>query len=150
MVTSTVTILLIVGANHFCNSLLICNRGKRVFVEPAVHKDELTIFEPFDEKDPARGIDMCICLGGDGTLLHANSLFQSEQGAPPTIAFSLGTLGFLTPFQVTEYPRHLSTVLQPCRLNSLIHCPLFALIDVYDLFCHSCTIISVTSYAIMV
>jgi NAD kinase len=127
--------------------------GKRVFVEPAVHKDELPMFEPFDERDPARGIDMCICLGGDGTLLHANSLFQSEQGAPPTIAFSLGTLGFLTPFQVAEYPRHLSTVLQPCMLyfrTLALFVRMHSCLVVMTLIQYSCTIISIIAYAIMV
>ena len=39
---------------------------------------------------------MIICLGGDGTLLHASSIFQ--QSCPPILSFSMGSLGFLTPF----------------------------------------------------
>lgn len=35
-----------------------------------------------------------VCLGGDGTILHASSLFQ--HAIPPVISFSAGSLGFLT------------------------------------------------------
>merc|ERR1711971_1484043 len=36
-------------------------------------------------------IDFVVCLGGDGTLLYASSLFQ--QSVPPIMAFHLGSLG---------------------------------------------------------
>lgn len=39
-------------------------------------------------------IDFVVCLGGDGLLLHAASLFGSA--LPPIISFKLGSLGFLT------------------------------------------------------
>ena len=42
-------------------------------------------------------IDLVISLGGDGTILHASSLF-SNGPVPPVLSFSLGTLGFLLPF----------------------------------------------------
>lgn len=41
-------------------------------------------------------IDLIITLGGDGTVLHAISLFHER--APPMMSFALGSLGFLTPF----------------------------------------------------
>lgn len=37
-------------------------------------------------------------LGGDGTILHASSLF-SAGAVPPVLSFSMGTLGFLLPFR---------------------------------------------------
>ena len=44
-------------------------------------------------------IDLVLTLGGDGTILHASSLFR--QGAvPPVLSFSMGTLGFLLPFRM--------------------------------------------------
>lgn len=46
-------------------------------------------------------IDLIICLGGDGTLLYASSLFQGS--VPPVMAFHLGSLGFLTPFKFESY-----------------------------------------------
>lgn len=41
-------------------------------------------------------IDLIITLGGDGTIIHASSLFEEEM--PPILSFSFGTLGFLMPF----------------------------------------------------
>eukprot|EP00112_Aurelia_sp_Birch-Aquarium-sp1_P015742 Seg3511.6 transcript_id=Seg3511.6/GoldUCD/mRNA.D3Y31 product="NAD kinase" protein_id=Seg3511.6/GoldUCD/D3Y31 len=46
-------------------------------------------------------IDLIACLGGDGTLLHASSLFQ--ESCPPIISFHLGTLGFLMPFSFDNF-----------------------------------------------
>lgn len=39
-----------------------------------------------------------ITLGGDGTILHASSLFKVG-AVPPVLSFSMGTLGFLLPFR---------------------------------------------------
>lgn len=39
-----------------------------------------------------------LTLGGDGTILHASSLFKSG-AVPPVLSFSMGTLGFLLPFR---------------------------------------------------
>ena len=47
-----------------------------------------------------RTVDAIITLGGDGTILHATSLFSSTY-VPPILSFSLGTLGFLLPFSMT-------------------------------------------------
>lgn len=46
--------------------------------------------------------DFVITLGGDGTVLYASWLFQRI--VPPVLSFSLGSLGFLTKFDFTEYP----------------------------------------------
>ena len=43
-------------------------------------------------------IDLVVTLGGDGTILHASSLFKSG-AVPPVLSFSMGTLGFLLPFR---------------------------------------------------
>jgi NAD+ kinase len=45
-------------------------------------------------------------LGGDGTVLYASWLFQRI--VPPVLAFSLGSLGFLTKFDYSLYPTTLS------------------------------------------
>ncbi|KAJ1561373.1 NADH kinase pos5 [Nowakowskiella sp. JEL0078] len=54
-------------------------------------------------------IDLIITLGGDGTILHAASLFQNK--SPPILSFSLGTLGFLLPFDFKNYKSAFSSVL---------------------------------------
>lgn len=46
--------------------------------------------------------DLLVTLGGDGTILHSVSKFENHQ-VPPVLAFSLGTLGFLLPFDFEEY-----------------------------------------------
>jgi len=50
---------------------------------------------PGQEAEP---IDLMVTLGGDGTILHASSLF-SHGAVPPVLSFSMGTLGFLLPFR---------------------------------------------------
>ena len=63
----------------------------------------------FDEQkdDLTDKIDFIVCLGGDGTLLYASSLFQ--QSVPPVMAFHLGSLGFLTPFQFEDFEQQVSS-----------------------------------------
>jgi NAD+ kinase len=48
-------------------------------------------------------------LGGDGTLLHASSIFQKS--CPPILSFSMGSLGFLTPFDFQYHVKILNEVL---------------------------------------
>jgi NAD+ kinase len=45
-------------------------------------------FKTFSEKDDlSNKIDFIVCLGGDGTLLYASSLFQ--ESVPPLMSFHL-------------------------------------------------------------
>ncbi|KAI6247450.1 NADH kinase pos5, mitochondrial [Erysiphe necator] len=55
--------------------------------------------------DFARRVDLTITLGGDGTILHAASLFSQASHVPPILSFSLGTLGFLGEWKFSEYKR---------------------------------------------
>jgi NAD kinase len=43
--------------------------------------------------------DFIITIGGDGTILHVSSLFDSPTPVPPVLSFSMGSLGFLLPFR---------------------------------------------------
>lgn len=64
-----------------------------------------------EEKDNLTNrIDFVICLGGDGTLLYVSSLFQ--QSVPPVMAFHLGSLGFLIPFDFSDFKERVSSVLE--------------------------------------
>ncbi len=68
-------------------------------------------------------IDFIVCLGGDGTLLYASSLFQ--QSVPPVMAFHLGSLGFLTPFEVDNFREQITHVLEghaALTLRSRLRC----------------------------
>ncbi|GMH22242.1 hypothetical protein Nepgr_024085 [Nepenthes gracilis] len=51
-----------------------------------------------------------VTLGGDGTVLWGASLFKGP--VPPVIAFSLGSLGFMTPFYSEHYKELLDAILQ--------------------------------------
>lgn len=48
-------------------------------------------------------VDLTCTLGGDGTILHAASLFATAQTVPPILSFSMGTLGFLGEWKFNEY-----------------------------------------------
>lgn len=48
---------------------------------------------------------MTATLGGDGTILHASSLFATAPTVPPVLSFSMGTLGFLSEWKFEEYKR---------------------------------------------
>ncbi|PVU96023.1 hypothetical protein BB559_002533 [Furculomyces boomerangus] len=58
-------------------------------------------FEEYEPDVHKKSIDFIITLGGDGTLLRASSLFQEK--IPPILSFSMGTLGFLLPFDFKNF-----------------------------------------------
>lgn len=90
---------------------------KKVLEDPAIASDEnfgpvkkkfCTFREDYD--DISNQIDFIICLGGDGTLLYASSLFQGS--VPPVMAFHLGSLGFLTPFNFENFQSQVNQVIE--------------------------------------
>ncbi|GAA5895934.1 hypothetical protein JCM6882_005563 [Rhodosporidiobolus microsporus] len=54
--------------------------------------------------------DFVITLGGDGTVLYTSWLFQ--QIVPPVIPFALGSLGFLTNFDYSNFPKVLDAAIE--------------------------------------
>ncbi len=66
-------------------------------------------------------VDMCVTLGGDGCVLHLASLFERDEPLPPVVSFAMGTLGFLTPFDVNSYEATLSRVCHAahCRTSGI-------------------------------
>ncbi|KAI8439265.1 hypothetical protein MSG28_013102 [Choristoneura fumiferana] len=108
---------------------LVHDKSMVVYVEAAVLDDVLLAeygdFTAVKERlmtfragtdDLTDKIDFIICLGGDGTLLHASSLFQ--QSVPPVMAFHLGSLGFLTPFQFNNFQEQVMNVLEVGPMNA--------------------------------
>ncbi|XP_022256169.1 NAD kinase-like isoform X2 [Limulus polyphemus] len=107
-----------------------------VFVEASVLDDvqlkNNTYFNPVRDKlctfkegkdDLTDKIDFIICLGGDGTLLYASSLFQ--QSVPPVMAFHMGSLGFLAPFEFANFQGQVTSVLEghvALTLRSRLRC----------------------------
>ncbi|KAJ5154323.1 ATP-NAD kinase PpnK-type alpha/beta [Penicillium coprophilum] len=53
--------------------------------------------------------DLVLTLGGDGTVLFTSWLFQRV--VPPVLCFSLGSLGFLTNFEFSDYKSQLNAVM---------------------------------------
>lgn len=77
-----------------------------VYVEPALHAKlklpNITTFTKEQQGNLHDVIDLIICLGGDGTVLH--TALQFSNAVPPMLAFNLGSLGFLAAFgmQIVE------------------------------------------------
>eukprot|EP00276_Gloeochaete_wittrockiana_P009104 CAMPEP_0184644828 /NCGR_PEP_ID=MMETSP0308-20130426/1462_1 /TAXON_ID=38269 /ORGANISM="Gloeochaete witrockiana, Strain SAG 46.84" /LENGTH=370 /DNA_ID=CAMNT_0027073545 /DNA_START=64 /DNA_END=1176 /DNA_ORIENTATION=- len=63
----------------------------------------------------AIGVHVIICVGGDGTLLHASSLCENGP-VPPVMSFNLGTLGFLMPFDIDSFQEEMQRL-----FNSQMH-----------------------------
>ncbi|KAL6069648.1 hypothetical protein STEG23_018736 [Scotinomys teguina] len=102
--------------NHHENNMIVYVE-KKVLEDPAIVSDEnfgpvkrkfCTFREDYD--DISNQIDFIICLGGDGTLLYASSLFQGS--VPPVMAFHLGSLGFLTPFNFENFQSQVNQVIE--------------------------------------
>ncbi|MBN3294593.1 NADK kinase, partial [Polypterus senegalus] len=96
---------------------LIVYVERKVLEDPEIEEDDnfvvvkkkfCTFLEDYD--DISDRVDFIICLGGDGTLLYASSLFQ--ESVPPVMAFHLGSLGFLTPFKFESYQSQVSQVIE--------------------------------------
>ncbi|KAG0496692.1 hypothetical protein HPP92_001383 [Vanilla planifolia] len=100
-----------------------------VFVEPRVKAELLTESSKFgflqtwkDDKEIKllhTKVDLVVTLGGDGTVLWAASMFKGP--VPPVVAFSLGSLGFMTPFQSENYQECLDTILKGPMSITLRH-----------------------------
>ncbi|KAG9126167.1 NADH kinase pos5 [Ceratobasidium sp. 392] len=98
-----------------------------MYVEATSTKRPLGV-KPYDLHSPNKPeIDLIITLGGDGTILHASSLFNTGP-VPPVLSFSMGTLGFLLPFHINSLPTALddvfsgtATVLPRMRLACTFH-----------------------------
>ena len=68
-------------------------------------------------------LDLVVAFGGDGLLMHANTLF--DNGVPPIMCFDFGSLGFLAPFTFDEYRTEMDKVLGGAALLTLrmrLHC----------------------------
>ncbi|KAJ0229831.1 NAD(H) kinase 1 [Hirschfeldia incana] len=95
-------------------------KGLNVYVEPRVKAQLLLVSTFFDfvqtwEDDKEISflqpkVDLVITLGGDGTVLWAASRFNGA--VPPIVPFSMGSLGFMTPFHSEQYPDRLEKVLK--------------------------------------
>jgi len=51
-----------------------------------------------------KGIDLIVTFGGDGLLMHCNTVF-GRSGLPPIMCFDFGSLGFLAPFSFDDFEK---------------------------------------------
>lgn len=68
--------------------------------EPSA-RDRLKYWDSRIPADRPQTFDFVVTLGGDGTVLYTSWLFQRI--VPPVLSFSLGSLGFLTKFDFSNY-----------------------------------------------
>lgn len=86
----------------------------------------LRFWDPQLCSDSPHRFDYVVTLGGDGTLLWASWLFQ--HAVPLTIAFGLGSLGFLAPFAFTEYAKVMTEAIEngvKINLRMRFNCTVF-------------------------
>ncbi|KDP22112.1 hypothetical protein JCGZ_25943 [Jatropha curcas] len=96
------------------------NKKLNIYVEPRVRGELLTESSYFnfvktwkDDKEISllhKKVDLVVTLGGDGTVLWAASMFKGP--VPPIVPFSLGSLGFMTPFHSEHYRDCLDSILR--------------------------------------
>ncbi|PRP85980.1 hypothetical protein PROFUN_06102 [Planoprotostelium fungivorum] len=89
---------------------LMDERSITVYADKDALKDLPQLSNIEELEDASHHIDLILCLGGDGTVLHACSLF--EENVPPIVAFNFGSMGFLTPFEFKRYKEDLNSVLE--------------------------------------
>jgi len=89
-------------------------QGLRVIVESflqpeilanGIYVDSANAVGPLDKI-----VDFVVCLGGDGIILHASTLFKKAM--PPVVCFNLGSLGFLTPFEFESFEGEIASILE--------------------------------------
>ncbi|CAM9771646.1 unnamed protein product [Phaeothamnion confervicola] len=94
-------------------------KGLTVLLDPsedlAGDRSFMPDYERFDGSRLSEQADFIVCLGGDGTALKAASYFDDSRPIPPTLAFGLGSLGFLAPFSMLESKSMITNVLEAYR-----------------------------------
>lgn len=101
-----------IGVHVWADSKL--KRSKRFDHESIVAEDErfkdmLHFWTPALCLERPELFDLVVTLGGDGTVLFTSWLFQRV--VPPVLAFSLGSLGFLTNFDFSDYKERLNHIM---------------------------------------
>ncbi|KAK6502645.1 NADH kinase pos5, variant 2 [Arthrobotrys conoides] len=76
-----------------------------------VYATPYTTLPPYPNRNPYHlKTSLTVTFGGDGTILHAASLFSTSPVVPPLLSFSLGTLGFLGPWKFSDYKKAITAV----------------------------------------
>ena len=100
---------------------LISQHQLTVYIEADVQQRQANLFpncHVYDSHLHRHTIDFVITMGGDGTALHFNSLFNDSHTIPMLLSFSMGTLGFLTPFNFKDHQTIINQMLLAYRRGS--------------------------------
>ena len=94
-----------------------------VIVEPAMYDEArasrqvegayLRTFAPAERERLDGLVDFLVCLGGDGVILHAGTLFR--RALPPVLSFHLGSMGFMTNHGFDDFKRDLRSLIYGCQ-----------------------------------
>ncbi|OCK77272.1 ATP-NAD kinase [Lepidopterella palustris CBS 459.81] len=110
--TPAITDSLVEYANHIHSTYPSMNLILEPHAAEEVHSQlafpVFTTTEPASTTSPTTvsdKTDLISTLGGDGTILHASSLFAHTRSVPPILTFGMGTLGFLGEWKFKEYKR---------------------------------------------
>ncbi|XP_024365901.1 putative NAD kinase 3 isoform X2 [Physcomitrium patens] len=108
-------------------------KGIGVYVEPSMKRELLDDSSYFrcvqaceteqEVHEVHTKVDLVITLGGDGTVLWAANMFKGP--VPPVVSFSMGSLGFMTPFRSDRYKDCLQTLIKGpvyITLRHRLHC----------------------------
>ncbi|KAF4547578.1 ATP-NAD kinase-like protein [Elsinoe fawcettii] len=95
---------------EYCQHIQTTYPDVRLIFEPSAAKDlhealKSPVYATSDPNLLQSKVDLITTLGGDGTILHAASLFATALKVPPILSFSMGTLGFLGEWKFQEYKR---------------------------------------------
>jgi hypothetical protein len=93
---------------------LVEEKGLTVLIEDCLDNEGQSWMPQCPRLDPSRvaeQVDFIVTLGGDGTALKAASYFDDSRPIPPTLAFGLGSLGFLAPFDIKDAQYMINRVL---------------------------------------
>ena len=86
--------------------------GDRTIVPGRLAKS--TKLHVFNRNSPRKqGVDLVIAFGGDGLLMHCNTLFGGGS-IPPSMCFDFGSLGFLAPFDYKDFELEVSCIAVCC------------------------------------
>ncbi len=87
------------------NALLFCDNGNAL-------PDDIK-FVPLEEA--LRGAELLICLGGDGTILHASK--AAAENDVPILGINVGRMGFLADLEASEYRKVIDAINGRCFLD---------------------------------
>jgi NAD kinase len=72
---------------------------------PFLHTNpSVSVFNPQSLGNKRHPFDFIVTFGGDGLLLHVNTLF-ADRAIPPVMSFYFGSLGFLCPFAYEDFEK---------------------------------------------